>query len=72
MRLLPGEPAVTADMMRGSNVSTATAYRAIQWLERAAILEPAGKIRGTSVWVAPELITALDAFCDRSVRSRRP
>lgn len=72
LRLLPREPAITAEMFEEhASVSTATAYRAIERLEAAGILSPAGKIRGTSVWVAPDIIAALDAFADRAGRRTR-
>lgn len=67
LELLPREPAVTADMVaEHAGISTATAYRAVERLEAAGILAPAGKIRGTSVWVAPDIIAALDAFAERT------
>jgi Fic family protein len=72
LRMLPKEPAITAEMYEEhAMVATATAYRAIERLEAAGILVPAGKIRGTSVWVAPDIIAALDAFADRAGRRTR-
>lgn len=70
--LLPAEPAVTAEMVGDyTEMSTATAYRTVERLQTAGILAPAGKIKGTSVWVAPEIIAALDAFADRAGRRNR-
>ena len=67
--LLPAEPAVTAEMVSAhAAVSTATAYRVVERLEAAGILVPAGKVRGTSVWVAADILAALDAFADRAGR----
>lgn len=70
--LLPGEPAVTAEMVAESTgVSTATAYRTLQRLQDAGVIAPAGKIHGAAVWVAPDIIEALDAFAARAGRRRR-
>ncbi|MCC3292584.1 Fic family protein [Arthrobacter sp. zg-Y1110] len=72
LELLPGEPAVTADMLAEyAGLSTATSYRAIERLQEAGILAPAGKIKGTSIWVAPDILAALDAFADRAGRRSR-
>lgn len=72
LELLPREPAVTADMVaEHAGISTATAYRAVERREAAGILAPAGKIRGTSVCVAPDIIAALDAFAERTGRRTR-
>ena len=40
-------------------------------LETAGVLASAGKIRGTCVWMAPDIIAALDAFADRAGRRKR-
>lgn len=69
LELLPGEPAVTADMLAEyAGLSTATSYRAIERLQEAGILAPAGKIKGISIWVAPDILAALDNFADRAGR----
>ena len=70
--LIPREPALTAEMVaEQTGTSLATAYRAVERLEEAGVLASAGKIRGTRVWVAPEIIAALDAFADRAGRRNR-
>ena len=72
LELLPREPAITAEMAADyAKVSQATAYRAVQRLEAAGVLTPAGKVRGTSVWLARDIITALDDFAARSGRRIR-
>jgi Fic family protein len=72
LELLPREPALTAEMVsQHTGASPATAYRAVERLEAADILTAAGKIRGTRVWVAPDIIAALDAFADRAGRRTR-
>jgi len=72
LELLPREPAITAEMAAGyARISQATAYRAVQRLEAAGVLTPAGKVRGTSVWLARDIITALDDFAARSGRRVR-
>ncbi|XAZ31737.1 Fic family protein [Paenarthrobacter ureafaciens] len=72
LELLPREPAITAEMAADSTaVSTATAYRAVQRLEEVGILSPAGKIRGVRVWVAADIIAALDDFAARAGRRSR-
>jgi len=72
LELAPREPALTAEMVaEHAGTSLATAYRAVERLEAAGILASTGKIRGTSVWVAPDIIAALDAFADRSGRRTR-
>ncbi|XAS72622.1 Fic family protein [Micrococcaceae bacterium Sec5.1] len=73
LELLPREPAITAEMAADyARISQATAYRAVQRLEAAGVLTPAGKVRGTSVWLARDIITALDDFAARSGRRVRP
>jgi hypothetical protein len=70
--LITREPALTAEMVaEHAGTSLATAYRAVERLETADILAAAGKIRGTSVWVAPDIIAALDSFADRAGRRTR-
>lgn len=70
--LILREPALTAEMVaEQTGASLATAYRAVQRLEEAGVLASAGKIRGTRVWVAPDIIAALDAFADRAGRRNR-
>ncbi|WP_051389303.1 Fic family protein [Arthrobacter sp. 35W] len=70
--MLPREPAVTAEMVQEQvGMAPATAYRAIERLEADGILVPAGKIRGVSVWVAPQIIAALDDFAARAGRRVR-
>lgn len=70
--LVPREPALTAEMVaEHTGASLATAYRAVERLEEAGVLSSAGKIHGTRVWVAPDIIAALDAFADRAGRRNR-
>ncbi|WP_309075842.1 Fic family protein [Paenarthrobacter sp.] len=70
--LVPREPALTAEMVaEHTGASLATAYRAVERLEEAGVLASAGKIRGARVWVAPDIIAALDAFADRAGRWNR-
>lgn len=70
--LVPREPALTAEMVaEHTDTSLATAYRAVERLEAVGVLASAGKIRGTRVWVAPDIIAALDAFADRAGRRNR-
>ncbi|UKA50774.1 Fic family protein [Arthrobacter sp. FW305-123] len=72
LHLIPREPALTAEMVaEHTGASLATAYRAVERLEEAGVLASAGKIRGTRVWVAPDIIAALDAFADRAGRRNR-
>ncbi|WP_416418194.1 hypothetical protein [Paenarthrobacter aromaticivorans] len=72
LNLLRREPAVTAEMIEEhTDSSLATAYRAVERLETAGILASAGKIRGTRVWVASDIVAALDAFADRAGRRTR-
>ncbi|BCW51986.1 Fic family protein [Arthrobacter sp. StoSoilB13] len=72
LELLPREPAITAEMAADyAKVSQATAYRAVQRLEAAGVLTPAGKVRGVSVWLARDIIAALDDFAARSGRRIR-
>ncbi|MDR6687302.1 Fic family protein [Arthrobacter sp. 1088] len=72
LELLPREPAITAEMAADyAKVSQATAYRAVQRLEAAGVLTPAGKVRGVSVWLARDIIAALDDFAARSGRRVR-
>ncbi len=70
--LMPREPALTAEMVaEHTGASLATAYRAVERLEEAGVLSSAGKIRGTRVWVAPDIVEALDAFANRAGRRNR-
>ncbi|TVU60974.1 Fic family protein [Paenarthrobacter nitroguajacolicus] len=72
VELLPREPAITAEMAAEyTGVSTATAYRVVQRLAGVGILTPAGKVRGVSVWIAGDIITALDDFAARAGRRIR-
>ncbi|WP_081745014.1 Fic family protein [Arthrobacter sp. H14] len=67
--LLVREPAVTADMVAAeTGVSTATAYRTVERLVELEILKPAGSVKGSKVWVAPDIVEALDAFAIRAGR----
>lgn len=67
--LLVREPAVTAEMVsEETGVSTATAYRTVERLVELGILKPTGTIKGSKVWVAPDIVEALDAFAIRAGR----
>lgn len=70
--LLLAEPAVTAEMVSEyAGGSVATAYRSVQRLQDAGIIAASGKVGGVSVWVAPDVLGALDAFASRAGRRRR-
>ncbi|MFJ4171012.1 Fic family protein [Paenarthrobacter sp. NPDC089714] len=72
VELLPREPAVTAEMAAElTGVSSATAYRAVQRLESLGILNAAGKVGGVRVWIAGDIIAALDDFAARAGRRTR-
>ncbi|MGA8788436.1 MAG: Fic family protein [Paenarthrobacter sp.] len=72
LELLPREPAITAEMAAEyTGVSTATAYRAVQRLQEAGVLSPAGKVRGVRVWIASDIVAALDDFAARAGRRIR-
>lgn len=67
--VLVRESAVSAEMLaERAGVTVASTYRAVDSLEEAGILKPAGKVRGRKVWIAPEVIDALDAFAIRAGR----
>ena len=65
--LLPAHPVLTAEKVAALvKVSTATAYRFTETLERSGITVPAGKVRGVKVWEAPEITAAMDSLLARS------
>lgn len=69
--MLFAQPAVTvAHVMEQAGVSQPAAQRAIDRLVDAGALVPAGTNRRNRVWLAPEVIDALDAFAERA--GRRP
>ncbi|MDR6437689.1 Fic family protein [Paenarthrobacter nicotinovorans] len=73
LALLPREPAITAEMAAEyAGVSTATAYRAVQRLQEAGVLSPAGRVRGVRAWIASDIVAALDDFAARAGRRIRP
>ena len=62
-------PAVNAaTTMAALGVSESAAYRALDQLTAAGILEPAPKVAGKLTWVAPHIVAALDAFLARATR----
>ncbi|HEX9086753.1 MAG TPA: Fic family protein [Arthrobacter sp.] len=67
LEMLPDRPVLTAEMVAArSGLSAATAYRAVERLEAAGILVPAGKLNGTRLWAAEAIINALDDFAGRA------
>lgn len=68
-RLLPhllNQPAVTvAHVVATTGVALSAAQRAVEQLAGAGILAQAGGGRRNRVWLAPEVIDALDAFAER-------
>jgi Fic family protein len=67
LEMLPDRPVLTAEMVAArSGLSAATVYRAVERLEAAGVLVPAGKLNGTRVWSAEAIINALDHFADRA------
>lgn len=68
-RLLPvllNQPAVTVSHAQSATgVALSAAQRAVEQLEEADILARAGGGQRNRVWLAPEVIAALDAFADR-------
>ncbi|MFW6869435.1 Fic family protein [Nocardioides sp. CPCC 206347] len=68
-RLLPSllnQPAVNvAYVERAGDVALSAAQRAVEQLEQAGILVRSGAGRRNRVWVAPEVIDALDRFAER-------
>lgn len=72
LELLPAEPAVTAALLGAhTSMPAATAFRSAERLVAAGILKPAGKVRGTQVWVATDILAALDAFAARASQPTR-
>lgn len=73
-RLLPeliGQPAVTtAWVARRLAVSTPAAQNAIARLVSAEVLTPASAAKRNRVWVAEQIVTALDAFAARAKRGQ--
>jgi Fic family protein len=67
--LIIRQPAVTVAVVREAlGVSQPTAQSAIDELIRAAILRKDNDFRRNRVWVAPEVLEALDAFAQRAGR----
>jgi len=68
-RLLPhllNQPAVTVGHVQAvTGVALSAAQRAIEQLVDAGIIEAVGQGRRNRVWLAPEVIEALDAFAER-------
>lgn len=68
-RLLPhllNQPAVdVAHVEDVTGVALSAAQRAVEQLVEAGILERIGSNRRNRVWIAPEVIAALDAFAER-------
>lgn len=75
-RALPvviSQPAVTVNYLSERlRVSKPTAQAAIDQMVSAGILAPANNFRRNRVWVASEVIDALDAFAERAGRRRFP
>lgn len=67
--LLVGQPAVTVRFIQDSTgVSQPAAQNAVDQLVTAEVLTPASENRRNRVWVANEVITALDDFAARAGR----
>ncbi len=68
-RLLPhllNHPAVdVAHVQTSTGVALSAAQRAVEQLEASGILTPAGGGRRNRVWIAQDVIDALDAFAER-------
>ncbi|MEX5258009.1 Fic family protein [Kocuria arenosa] len=72
VELLMSEPAVNAEMVRAhTGASESAVYRVIDQLVESEVLAPAGKVRGAAVYIAPQVIEALDAFAIRAGRRQR-
>lgn len=69
LELLPARPAVNYELvMTELGVTSRTAYDAIAALEDAGILTSTSGHRRNRVWVAPEVLEALDEFAERARR----
>lgn len=69
---LMSEPAVTAQMLKDHfGASESAVYRAVDVLVEAEVLKPAGKVKGTAVYIATDIIDALDDFAARAGRRQR-
>ena len=71
-RMLPhllNQPAInTGSVQTATGVALSAAQRAIEQLVSAGIVEPVGAGRRNRVWLAQEVIDALDAFAERVSR----
>ena len=69
-RLLPvllNQPAVTVAFVgEATGVALSAAQRAVEQLEAAGILTRSGGGQRNRVWIAPDVIGALDAFAERA------
>jgi len=66
------EPAITAQMLSEiTGQSSSAAYRNIERLEQVGALKPSGHVSGHRVWIAPNVIEALDSFAARAGRRVR-
>ncbi len=71
LSMLVRQPAVTVRYVQEhANVSQPAAQRAIDQLVHAGVLSPASENRRNRVWVAEEVVAALDDFAARAVRRR--
>lgn len=65
--LIVREPAVTAQLVvTTTGQSLSTAYRNLEALESAGVLRQSSHIKGQKVWLAPQVIEALDDFALRA------
>lgn len=63
---LLSQPAINiAQAQQLAGVALSAAQRAVEQLEAAEVLAPVGSARRNRVWIAPEVIGALDAFAER-------
>jgi len=64
-------PVLNAKLVeRALSVPPKTALAALRRLEDVGILRPATSRSRNRIWIAPQIVAALDAFADRSARSR--
>ncbi|NJC21456.1 Fic family protein [Arthrobacter pigmenti] len=69
---LTSEPAITAQMLKHrTDASESAVYRAMEVLLDAEVLKPAGKVKGMAVYIATDIIDALDDFAARAGRRQR-
>lgn len=69
--LLVGQPVINSAYVQDRlKISDVAALRAIETLEKAAVLVQPASAKKNRVWQSPEILSALDAFADRIRRVR--